>query len=60
MTFENLQYNRPVTNSILFISLLFISFLFSAVSETSMNFVNSKLDCKTIGSFFLKIGFNLA
>ena len=56
MTFVNLQYNRPVTNSILFISFV----LFSAVSETSMNFVNSKLDCKTIGSFFLKIGFNLA
>ena len=50
MTFVNLQYNRPLPNSILFISFV----LFSAVSETSMNFVNSKLDCETVGSFFSK------
>jgi len=52
MTFLNLLYNRPLPNSTLFSSFV----LFSAVSETSMNFNNSKLDCKTIGSFFLKIG----
>ena len=52
MTFVSLQYNRPLPNPILFISFV----LFSAVFETSMYFVNSKLDYKTIGSFFLKIG----